>query len=234
MTSRLTILVLCAETVCYIDREQSELAITNVQLIVLEHGVLGHAYTEQAYNIEAFEFSESGFASTLPAPVYLLANSAILSSVDPPALTLYKEAVKKPQEGGGVADETVVSAAKAALESKMDAYEIILSQQPYLAGQNLTLADLFHLPIGTKLVQGGQGDVLTDAKKRPSVARWWASLYERPSWQKVLSEVKEYLEQEEEERLKKEQAIQAERKLREDAERAFREEEAALNRNKAV
>jgi len=68
------------------------------------------------------------------------------------------------------------------LDACLDAYEIILSDQKYLAGENLTLADLQHLPNGTMLFAGGLGEVLL---KRPNVARWWKEISSRPSWEAV-------------------------------------------------
>jgi hypothetical protein len=58
------------------------------------------------------------------------------------------------------------------------AYEVLLSKTKYLAGDSLTLADLFHLPYGTMLGSAGV-DFLTDGTF-PNVSRWaWAfgSLY---------------------------------------------------------
>jgi glutathione S-transferase len=67
--------------------------------------------------------------------------------------------------------------------------------------QNVTLADLQHLPYGTTLFFGGLGHVI---EKRPNVARygscelvhaisvdlvfdsrWWKDIYNRPTWQAV-------------------------------------------------
>ncbi|KAA1475510.1 glutathione S-transferase-like protein [Dentipellis sp. KUC8613] len=67
------------------------------------------------------------------------------------------------------------------LEAKLDAYDKILSKQKYLAGDEITLADLFHLPYGAMLIQLGQ-DVFSP---RPNVSRWWNEISSRPSWQAV-------------------------------------------------
>lgn len=55
------------------------------------------------------------------------------------------------------------------LNARLDVYEKILSKQKYLAGDELTLADLFHLPCGVKLYVAGQGDFID---KRPNVKRY--------------------------------------------------------------
>ena len=73
-------------------------------------------------------------------------------------------------------NEAVLNASLAAFAAKLDGYESILAtaqggEGKYLAGQNLTLVDLFHLPLGQKLVSNGLGHDLTDEKKRPHVAK---------------------------------------------------------------
>ena len=55
------------------------------------------------------------------------------------------------------------------LGAKLDIYEQILSKQEYLAGNEVTLADLFHLPYGAKLYVAGHGDVI---ESRPHVKRY--------------------------------------------------------------
>lgn len=53
------------------------------------------------------------------------------------------------------------------LEQKLDVYEKILSKQKYLAGDEFTLADLFHVPWGAKLPAAG----IHAIEERPNVAR---------------------------------------------------------------
>jgi glutathione S-transferase len=50
------------------------------------------------------------------------------------------------------------------------AYDAILSKTKYMAGDSLTLADLFHLPCGTMLSEVGV-NLLTDGTF-PNVTRW--------------------------------------------------------------
>jgi glutathione S-transferase len=89
---------------------------------------------------------------------------------------------------GGVTDPAIFEEACKSLSGKLDAYEVILGKQKYLAGdvrtfdvsslsvayhpskypQELTLADLFHLPYGTMLKQAGS-DLLST--KGPNVIR---------------------------------------------------------------
>ncbi|KAK7058119.1 thioredoxin-like protein [Favolaschia claudopus] len=65
------------------------------------------------------------------------------------------------------------------LDKKLDAYEAILSKQRYLAGDTLTLADLFHLPYAGFVSLGS--DIMT-RPNRPNVARWYNELVSRPAW----------------------------------------------------
>ena len=47
---------------------------------------------------------------------------------------------------GAPADETFIQSMITDLGKKLDVYEQILSSSKYLAGDEVTLADLFHLP----------------------------------------------------------------------------------------
>ncbi|KAG8681587.1 hypothetical protein FRC11_000937, partial [Ceratobasidium sp. 423] len=70
------------------------------------------------------------------------------------------------------------------LKEKLDGYERILSKQKYLAGDSVTLADLFHLPHGAMVNQ-------VDASimgSRPNVKRWWDEISSRPAWKAADSE----------------------------------------------
>ncbi|KAF9448594.1 glutathione S-transferase [Macrolepiota fuliginosa MF-IS2] len=72
------------------------------------------------------------------------------------------------------------------LAAKLDVYEQILSKQRYLAGDELTLADLSHIPVGTLLPVAGI-DVI---QERPNVLRWFNGLTDRGSWKKVKEGLK--------------------------------------------
>ncbi|KAH7912707.1 glutathione S-transferase-like protein [Hygrophoropsis aurantiaca] len=76
-------------------------------------------------------------------------------------------------------NEARVTELATTLEAKLDAYEVILSKQKYLGGDNVTLADLFHLPYGSMLGAAGFPTIL---EKRPNVARWWKDISSRPAW----------------------------------------------------
>lgn len=87
---------------------------------------------------------------------------------------------------GGETDQAKAGEYLKKLEANLDVYDTILGKQKYLAGdvcrqwsrylicrslicsQNVTLADLQHLPYGSMLFPAGHSDVLL---KRPNVAR---------------------------------------------------------------
>ncbi|KAF8516155.1 glutathione S-transferase-like protein [Hysterangium stoloniferum] len=108
-----------------------------------------------------------------------VAASIEYSNFDPYASKIALEKVFKPLRGLAT-DEAVVAERLAGLTAKLEAYEVILGKQKYLAGDEVTLADLFHLPYGSVLVQAG-----VDIFSTPNVKRWWNDISSRPSWQAV-------------------------------------------------
>ncbi|KAI9449361.1 glutathione S-transferase-like protein [Lactarius psammicola] len=109
------------------------------------------------------------------------AASVEYSNFDPIASTIAYEKVFKLYQGKKT-NEDLVTELVARLEAKLDGYEKILSKQKYLAGDEVTLADLFHLPYGTMVFEQLQ---LGGIDKRPNVLRWWKDITSRPSWQAV-------------------------------------------------
>ncbi|KAM6490692.1 glutathione S-transferase-like protein [Amanita muscaria] len=81
-------------------------------------------------------------------------------------------------------NEELAKSYENSLAAKLDVYEKILSNQKYLAGDEITLADLFHIPYGAKLFHAdvGAGDLIDS---RPNVKRWWNDITSRESWQAV-------------------------------------------------
>ncbi|EIM90669.1 glutathione S-transferase-like protein [Stereum hirsutum FP-91666 SS1] len=108
------------------------------------------------------------------------AASIEFSNFDPFATALVDEKIFKPARGLAT-DEERVKELSTKLDAKLDAYDKLLSKQKYLAGEQITLADLFHLSYGTMLDQAGL-DIMT---RKPNVARWWKDITSRPSWKAV-------------------------------------------------
>ncbi|KAI1785160.1 thioredoxin-like protein [Ganoderma leucocontextum] len=98
--------------------------------------------------------------------------------------------------------ETDVEAAqvhRTRIEGKLDGYEAMLSKTRFLAGDEVTLVDLFHLPHEAFLKDQGFDFVTSESSRWPNVARcvssicmyrWWKEVTGRPSWQKVITSVK--------------------------------------------
>ncbi|KAF5350660.1 hypothetical protein D9756_008528 [Leucocoprinus leucothites] len=82
---------------------------------------------------------------------------------------------------GQETDLVKVEELKKSLSAKLDIYEQILSKQAYLIGDELTLADLQHIPFGTLLEQAQ----VNLTQERPNTARWFNEISSRASWQKV-------------------------------------------------
>ncbi|KDR68524.1 hypothetical protein GALMADRAFT_146195 [Galerina marginata CBS 339.88] len=83
-------------------------------------------------------------------------------------------------------DQEVFDKLIAGLSAKLDVYDKILSKQKYLAGDEITLADLYHLSYGAMLPVAGSNVIET----KPNVKRWFEDLTSRPSWQAVKDGVK--------------------------------------------
>ncbi|EIM86362.1 glutathione S-transferase-like protein [Stereum hirsutum FP-91666 SS1] len=100
-----------------------------------------------------------------------------MQNFDPSAAKLVFEKVFKPFFGG-TPDDAVAAELLKTLDAKLDAYETILSKQKYLAGDDYTLADLYHLPYGYMLAAAGSDTM----SRRPNVGRWWKDITSRPGW----------------------------------------------------
>lgn len=86
--------------------------------------------------------------------------------------------------GWGDADESVLKVQAAALETAFAGYEKILSKQAYLAGNELTVADLFHLPYGKMAKNLGYAEIFATY---PAVDKWFNSISARESWVKATA-----------------------------------------------
>ncbi|GMI98815.1 glutathione S-transferase phi 8, Arabidopsis thaliana glutathione S-transferase phi 8 [Hibiscus trionum] len=89
---------------------------------------------------------------------------------------------------GMVTDAAVVEENETKLGKVLDVYETRLAESKYLASDNFTLADLYHLP-------NIQSLLATPAKKvfesRPHVSAWVKEITARPAWAKVLAMLKQ-------------------------------------------
>merc|ERR1711879_50815 len=111
------------------------------------------------------------------------ATSVEYSNFDPQASGLAFECIFKKMKGLGEADPARVEALAKQLATYLDGYEQILSKSTYMAGEDFTLVDIFHIPYGAKLFAIGKGDLITS---RPHVAKWWKAITEREAVKKVI------------------------------------------------
>ena len=84
----------------------------------------------------------------------------------------------------GPPDKARVAQAEADLEQVFAYYNEVLAKQKFLAGDDLSLVDLFHLPNGAALKAFGYKGVF---EKFPNVDKWFAGLQERESWVKAAA-----------------------------------------------
>jgi glutathione S-transferase len=128
------------------------------------------------------KWASQGTQELIPSDIQTYAKFEQAASIetanfDPPASGLAVEKIFK-KFRGQEADETRVAEHIATLNAKLDAYEKLLSTQTYLAGNEITAADLFHLPYGT-LAKNLSPESFSS---RPHVAKWFETLQQRPSW----------------------------------------------------
>lgn len=114
--------------------------------------------------------AKSGNTSILPTEAKALALfeqavSIEVSNFAPSAIgILYQHHVVK------ATDKALMNEYITTLNGKLEGYERILAKQKYIAGDNLTIADLSYLPYGSMLEPLGV-TLLTDNEKYPNVAR---------------------------------------------------------------
>ncbi|KAJ6549336.1 glutathione S-transferase [Mycena sp. CBHHK59/15] len=99
------------------------------------------------------------------------------SNFNPYTFAMFFEGLSKPHRGLQK-DKAAFDKAVSDLSAKLDAYEVILGKQKYMAGDELTLADLAHLAFGGLLEPAGC-DLMTN--KGPNIAQRWKDITSRPS-----------------------------------------------------
>ncbi|QRV78843.1 glutathione S-transferase [Ceratobasidium sp. AG-Ba] len=103
------------------------------------------------------------------------------SAFDPFAGGLARERIYYPMIGAPTT-EVLANHYETTLKAKFEGYDRILAKQKYLAGEHITLADLFHLPYGSWLDRIDPGLI----GSKPNLKRWWNDVSSRESW-KVLN-----------------------------------------------
>ncbi|KAH1890820.1 hypothetical protein KXW04_002944 [Aspergillus fumigatus] len=103
--------------------------------------------------------------------LYQQAMSIEQSYFDPPIAQLAYEKVWKSMKGEGETDDERVKALLAQLDQTLQGYERVLSKQKYLAGDEVTFADLSHLPYGVFVEQFGFADLIAKYPRSKSTGR---------------------------------------------------------------
>ncbi len=91
---------------------------------------------------------------------------------------VFVERVRVPDQGG-TSDESRIAAALPRARTCLAAVEALMSDSAYLAGPQLSLADLRAAPMIAKFRMAPEGARLLD--EFPGLARWWEGMAERPS-----------------------------------------------------
>ncbi|QRV93600.1 glutathione S-transferase [Ceratobasidium sp. AG-Ba] len=99
------------------------------------------------------------------------------SSFDPSAVGLTRERILHPMLKKPT-NEALASYYEATLKTKLEGYERVLAKQKYLAGDYITLIDLFHLPYGTSVNKINPELI----GSKPNLKRWWDDISSRESW----------------------------------------------------
>jgi len=139
-------------------------------------------YVAEKYADQGTKLIPTDFKSRI---LFEQAASVEQNSFHPHASGIAYERLGKPHLKGLAPDEAVVKDKVEKLSASLDVYDQILGKQKYIAGDDITLADLFHLTYGSYLAAAGT-DVI---EKRPNVARWFQELSSRPSWERVTEGV---------------------------------------------
>jgi glutathione S-transferase len=124
-----------------------------------------NALFEQAASIEAFNFDK--YASEI---VFERVFKVYVLSLEFHTACVLYDGYDAYSRRGLQTDEAYVNKLTEAFKGKLAAYEALLGKTKYLAGDSLTLADLFHLSYGTMLSDAGV-TLLTDGTF-PNVTRW--------------------------------------------------------------
>jgi glutathione S-transferase len=90
---------------------------------------------------------------------------------------IYQHVFHRPQEAA------VLEVAGKGLETALGVLDARLAKSPFLAGAQLTLADIGYMPYVEYLM----GTPVKETFARfPHVTAWWNRLSERPTWQKIV------------------------------------------------
>jgi len=119
------------------------------------------------------------------AALFEQAASVEVSYLSPHTGAIIREKFVKPVFGQ-TTDENIFAEQLGKLKDKVEVFDKILSKQKYLAGDEISLVDLFCIP-GGSLLPVCSVHVL---EEKPNVARWWKDNSSRASWLAVQEAAK--------------------------------------------
>jgi glutathione S-transferase len=112
------------------------------------------------------------------------------------AFPLFLELIVKPNFQKQTPDQTIINSNKADFHKTLQAYEkhFAAAKTTFIAGNDLSIADLFHLPFVAPLV-GGHKPALPDLLNPfPLVKAWFDKLLALPSWKQVEKDQAEFVQ----------------------------------------
>ncbi|KAF5985099.1 glutathione S-transferase [Fusarium coicis] len=111
---------------------------------------------------------------------YEQAASVEYSYFDPTMKTLAYEKLFKGFMGRGDPDKATVERLEIDLVKVLDHYEKVLFHREYLAGNQFSLVDIYHMPWFEYLPRLALQDEIT---KRPALSAWWERVSNRSAWE---------------------------------------------------
>lgn len=104
------------------------------------------------------------------------------SYFSPPVVALIQQLYWWPILGKNQ-DRIVIEQAKNKVMHVLDVAERSLATQPYLSGEQFSLAEICWMPYLAYLFQAKVGELVAE---RPSVNQWWQTIQQRPAWLKTM------------------------------------------------
>jgi glutathione S-transferase len=105
------------------------------------------------------------------------------SYVSPPVGEIVQQKFVVPMRGGTI-DLEVLDRARVAAGRALAIVDAALAGRSYLAGDDVTLADISLAPVIGMLAVAGEGELV---ERRPGLAAWWERVSARPSWKQATS-----------------------------------------------
>ncbi|MEZ5775017.1 MAG: glutathione S-transferase family protein [Hyphomicrobiaceae bacterium] len=140
-------------------------------------------YVDEAFAGPPLQPSTAAARARMAQAISILDNYAYRTLV----WDIYVERVARPAEGG-VADEARIAAALPLARTTLAALDRLAPDAAWLAGADLTLADLHAAPMIAYFLEASEGRMLGDW---PRLASWWRAISARPAVAATLGSIPE-------------------------------------------